>query len=103
MGTAVVRWPGPILVASIAVSLVGLLALPSYKTSYDERKYIPADIEANRGYAAADRHFASLSDSQIACIASASRGVSRCWFHCAKVGAAAAAAQPEAGSTANTT
>ena len=57
MGTAVVRWPGPILVATIAVALVGLLALPSYTTSYNDRKYLPADIEANEGYAAADRHF----------------------------------------------
>ncbi|MET4432970.1 MMPL family transporter [Mycolicibacterium sp. 624] len=57
VGTAVVRWPGPILVASIAVALVGLLALPSYTTSYNDRKYVPADIEANEGYAAADRHF----------------------------------------------
>jgi RND superfamily putative drug exporter len=57
VGTAVVRWPGPILVATIAVALVGLLALPSYTTSYNDRKYLPADIEANEGYAAADRHF----------------------------------------------
>jgi RND superfamily putative drug exporter len=57
MGTAVVRWPGPILVATIAVALVGLLALPSYTTSYNDRKYLPTDIEANEGYAAADRHF----------------------------------------------
>ncbi len=57
VGTAVVRWPGPILVASIAVALIGLLALPSYRTSYDDRRYLPTDIEANSGYAAADRHF----------------------------------------------
>ena len=57
VGTAVVRWPGPILVATIAVALVGLLALPSYTTSYNDRNYLPADIEANEGYAAADRHF----------------------------------------------
>jgi RND superfamily putative drug exporter len=57
VGTAVVRWPGPILVATIAIALVGLLALPSYTTSYNDRKYLPADIEANEGYAAADRHF----------------------------------------------
>ena len=31
IGTAIVRWPGPILVASIAVALIGLLALPGYK------------------------------------------------------------------------
>jgi RND superfamily putative drug exporter len=57
VGTVVVRWPGPILVATIAVALVGLLALPSYTTSYNDRNYLPADIEANEGYAAADRHF----------------------------------------------
>ena len=37
VGTAVVRWPGPILVASTAIALVGLLALPAYKTNYDSR------------------------------------------------------------------
>jgi RND superfamily putative drug exporter len=57
VGTAVVRWPGPILAASLALALVGLLALPSYKTNYNDRNYLPADIPANLGYAAADRHF----------------------------------------------
>ncbi|OBJ44825.1 hypothetical protein A5630_15585 [Mycolicibacterium mucogenicum] len=57
VGTAVVRWPGPILVASIAVALVGLLALPTYITSYNDRDYLPSTIEANAGYSAADRHF----------------------------------------------
>ncbi len=57
VGTAVVRWPAPILVASIALALVGLLALPSYKTNYNDRNYLPQDIPANEGYAAADRHF----------------------------------------------
>ena len=37
VGTAVVRWPGPILAASVALALVGLLALPSYKPSYNDR------------------------------------------------------------------
>jgi RND superfamily putative drug exporter len=57
VGTAVVRWPGPILVASMALALVGLLALPGYKPSYNDREFLPADIPANVGYAAADRHF----------------------------------------------
>src|SRR5579875_368944 len=43
VGTAIVRWPAP--------------TLPGYKTSYDHRKYIPQDLPANLGYAAADRHF----------------------------------------------
>lgn len=57
IGTAIVRWPGPILVASMTVALIGLLALPGYTTSYNDRQYIPQDIPANLGYAAADRHF----------------------------------------------
>ena len=57
IGTAIVRWPGPILVATIAVALIGLLALPGYKTSYDTRPYMPANSPANIGYAAAERHF----------------------------------------------
>jgi RND superfamily putative drug exporter len=57
IGTAIVRWPGPILVAAVAVALVGLLALPGYQTSYDARPYMPADAPANIGYAAAERHF----------------------------------------------
>ncbi|WP_162562826.1 MMPL family transporter, partial [Mycolicibacterium conceptionense] len=39
LGAAVVRWPGPILIATIALSLVGLLTLPGYKTNYNDRKY----------------------------------------------------------------
>ena len=57
MGTAVVRWPGPILAASVALTLIGLLAVPSYKPAYNDRVYLPPDIPANVGYAAADRHF----------------------------------------------
>jgi RND superfamily putative drug exporter len=57
IGTAIVRWPAPILVASLAFTLVGLATLPGYKTSYNDRTYIPDDIPANQGYAAAERHF----------------------------------------------
>ncbi|OCB56823.1 hypothetical protein A5722_13150 [Mycobacterium vulneris] len=57
LGAAVVRWPGPILIATIALSLVGLLTLPGYRTNYNDRKYLPADLPANTGYAASDRHF----------------------------------------------
>ena len=57
VGAAVVRWPGPILVATIALSLIGLLALPGYRTNYNDRNYLPADLPANAGYSAADRHF----------------------------------------------
>ena len=57
VGAAVVRWPGPILVATIALALIGLLTLPGYRTNYNDRNYLPADLPANEGYAAADRHF----------------------------------------------
>ncbi|WP_101948766.1 RND family transporter [Mycobacterium sp. 3519A] len=57
VGTVVVRWPGPILAASVALALIGLLALPSYRPGYNDRNYLPPDIPANIGYAAADRHF----------------------------------------------
>ena len=57
VGTAVVRWPGPILAATIALSLIGLLTLPGYQTNYNDRNYLPADLPANEGYAAAERHF----------------------------------------------
>ena len=57
VGTAIVRWPGPILVVTIGIALIGLFALPGYKTSYDARPYMPAKAPANIGYAAAERHF----------------------------------------------
>ena len=57
VGTAIVRWPAPILAAALAVALVGLLTLPGYKPSYNDQKYVPNDIPANVGYTAAERHF----------------------------------------------
>ncbi|MGB3486020.1 MAG: MMPL family transporter [Mycobacterium sp.] len=57
VGAAVVRWPGPILIGAVALSLIGLLTLPGYRTSYNDRQYLPTDLPANEGYAAADRHF----------------------------------------------
>jgi RND superfamily putative drug exporter len=57
VGTSVVRWPGPILVATVAMSLIGLLALPGYRTDYNDRHYLPPDIPASEGFAAAERHF----------------------------------------------
>jgi RND superfamily putative drug exporter len=57
IGAAVVRWPGPILVTTIGLALVGLLALPGYRTDYNDRHYLPPDIPASEGFAAAERHF----------------------------------------------
>ena len=57
LGAAVVRWPAWILLMTIVLALIGLLALPGYQPSYNDRKYLPADLPANEGYAAAERHF----------------------------------------------
>ena len=57
VGTAVVRWPAPIFAVSAAVVLVGMVALPGFKPSYNDRHYLPESAPSNLGYAAADRHF----------------------------------------------
>lgn len=57
VGTAVVRWPAPILVTSLFVVLIGVVAIPGYKPAYNDRYYMPADAPTNIGFAAADRHF----------------------------------------------
>ena len=58
VGTAVVRWPAPILAVSAAVVLVGMVALPGFTTSYNDRHYLPASAPSNLGQEAANRHFA---------------------------------------------
>jgi len=57
IGTAIVRWPAPILIATLAVALIGLLTLPGYKPSYNDMNYVPKDIPAALGLEAAKRHF----------------------------------------------
>ncbi|WP_099021976.1 MMPL/RND family transporter [Mycolicibacterium palauense] len=57
IGAATVRWPGAVLVMAVVLALVGLLTLPGYHTTYNDRIYLPADVPANVGYEAADRHF----------------------------------------------
>lgn len=57
IGTVVVRWPGPVLAATLLIALIGLLALPKYQTNYNERYYIPSAAPSNIGYLASDRHF----------------------------------------------
>jgi putative drug exporter of the RND superfamily len=57
IGAAIVRWPAPILAATCAIALVGLLALPGYKANYNDRQYLTKDIPANMGLTAAERHF----------------------------------------------
>ena len=57
IGTAVVRWPVPILVASTAVVTAGAVFIPTYRVSYDDRTFQPPNAPANSGFQAADRHF----------------------------------------------
>ena len=57
IGTAVVRWPVPILVASTAVVTAGAVFIPTYQVSYDDRTFQPPNAPANSGFQAADRHF----------------------------------------------
>ena len=57
VGTATVRWPGGILVMAVVAALIGLIALPGYRTTYNDRIYLPKDVAANVGYDAAFRHF----------------------------------------------
>lgn len=57
IGTAVVRWPGPILFATMALALIGILGLSGYKVSYDISSYMPDKTPSNVGYTAAERHF----------------------------------------------
>jgi putative drug exporter of the RND superfamily len=57
VGTVVVRWPGRVLLASVAVVLVGSVTLPTYRPNYDDRIYISDAVASNQGYLASDRHF----------------------------------------------
>jgi putative drug exporter of the RND superfamily len=57
VGTAVVRWPAPILAVSTAAVLVGMLALPGFRPGYNDRYYVPNNSWVNIGYTASDRHF----------------------------------------------
>jgi len=57
IGTAVVRWPAPILATTLAIAALGLIALPGYTTSYNDRLYLPQDVPSSLGASAADRHF----------------------------------------------
>ncbi|OBI81550.1 RND family transporter [Mycobacterium sp. 1245805.9] len=58
-GTVIVRWPLPVLITTCVIALIGLVTLPGYKPSYDDRLYVPTNIPANLGYAAAERHFSA--------------------------------------------
>ncbi|OBB78176.1 hypothetical protein A5760_22080 [Mycobacterium colombiense] len=58
VGTAVARWPGPVLVAALALTLLVALPLVSMRVGFNEPAATPSSTDSNRGYASADRHFA---------------------------------------------
>lgn len=58
VGTAVARWPGPILVTALALTLLVALPLVSMRVGFNEPAATPSSTDSNRGYASADRHFA---------------------------------------------
>lgn len=57
VGTAVVRWPIPILVVCLVVVAVGFVSLLAYVPQYNDQEFTPADMPANVAMAVADRHF----------------------------------------------
>jgi RND superfamily putative drug exporter len=61
IGTATVRWPAPVFAASLALAMVGIAIMPSMKTSYNDRNYIPSDLPSNVGYTVAERHFSAAT------------------------------------------
>lgn len=61
VGTAVARWPGPILVAALGLTLLIALPLAGMRVGFNEPAATPASTDSNRGYASADRHFAANS------------------------------------------
>ncbi|BBY03539.1 MMPL/RND family transporter [Mycobacterium seoulense] len=61
VGTAVARWPGPILVTAGGLTLLAALPLAGMRVGFDEPAATPSSTDSNRGYVSADRHFASNS------------------------------------------
>ncbi|WP_415822620.1 RND family transporter [Mycobacterium senriense] len=59
VGTTVARWPGPILVTALALTLLIALPLVSMRVGFNEPAATPSSTDSNRGYASADRHFAA--------------------------------------------
>jgi putative drug exporter of the RND superfamily len=58
LGTAIARWPAPIIAVAALIIPLAIMNLATYKVSYNDRDFAPASVESSKGYAAADRHFA---------------------------------------------
>jgi RND superfamily putative drug exporter len=57
VGTAVVRWPVPIIVVTSAIAIIGFLGLMTYVPQYNDEKFTPAAMPANQSMAVAEKHF----------------------------------------------
>ncbi|AEV72636.1 Transport protein [Mycolicibacterium rhodesiae NBB3] len=57
VGTVVVRWPKPIIVATSVVAVVGFVALMTYVPQYNDDKFTPADLPSNIAMGVAEQHF----------------------------------------------
>jgi putative drug exporter of the RND superfamily len=57
VGTAVVRWPKPIIVVTAVIAIIGFISLLTYVPNYDDQKFTPPDMAANVAMTAAERHF----------------------------------------------
>ena len=57
VGTAVVRWPKPIITVTAVIAVLGFVFLATYIPQYNDQKYTPADMPANIAMTAAERHF----------------------------------------------
>ncbi|WP_082960409.1 MULTISPECIES: RND family transporter [unclassified Mycobacterium] len=57
VGTAVVRWPKPIIVVTAAIAVIGFISLLTYVPNYDDQKFTPDNMAANVAMTAAERHF----------------------------------------------
>ncbi|KBZ67832.1 hypothetical protein K875_00377 [Mycobacterium [tuberculosis] TKK-01-0051] len=59
VGTTVARWPGPVLITALALTLLVALPLLSMRVGFNEPAATPSSTDSNHGYASADRHFAA--------------------------------------------
>lgn len=57
VGTAVVRWPIPIIFVTTMVAVIGFISLLTYVPQYNDQKFTPAKMPANLAMGVADRHF----------------------------------------------
>jgi len=57
VGTAVVRWPVPIILVTSAIAIVGFVGLLTYVPQYNDQKFTPPGMPANFAMGVADRHF----------------------------------------------